>query len=245
MPTEALRDEYNAIRIAAYESQVAYAMGLMDGQNEPQVAFDAAMRLVEEEMTEAQEVARLEGQLLTLQHAAGIASAQGKVASVNAINATIALITDRLEFLTGQAYSSGGNLVWSYAAGIVNSLGVVRDAARQLGGALSGQIRIESEPPDSNSPLRGITRWGGNIVKTIADGIYGELGTGSNAAAALASSLVPGMPTAAMAGAAATSGPGNTYQWILHAGGAERVFKTRDDFMEALEDLGAFSDGRL
>ena len=237
MPSEALRDEYNNIRNAAYESQVAYAMGLMDGQNQPQVAFDAAMRLVEEEMTEAEEIAELKGKLLTLSHAQGIAAAEGKAASVNAINATIELITARLEYLTGEAYSWGGNLASSYAAGIVNNLGLVHDAGRQLAQGVGSQVRIESEPPDHRSPLYGITKWGGNIVKTIAEGIYGQLSTGTAAANALAGSLIPSMPVGTPL-AAGVAGETRVYQ--LYVDGKEKVVGGATDVLSAWEQMEGF-----
>lgn len=242
-PTEALRDEYNAIRIAAYQSMVEYAKGVMEGQNEPQVAFDAAMQLVEEEMTKAEEVANLEGKLMTLQHAAGVAAAEGKVASVNAINATIDLIVARMEYLTGQAYGHGTNLALTYAAGIVNNLGVVRDAGRQLAQGVASQARIESEPPDHSSPLYGITKWGGNIVKTIAAGITGELGTGTSAAAALAGSLVPsiGASGAASAGGSINGAAVKNYNLTVH--GKEPVVSSAQEILREMTRLESFDRG--
>lgn len=239
MPTEALRDEYNNIRIAAYQSMVEYAKGVMEGQNAPQVAFDAAMQLVEDEMTEAEEVARLKGQLTTLSHALGIASAEGKVATVNAINATISLITDRLDLLTGNAETYGFNTAAAFASGLNRGYGYVVDAAGNLGGAVRGQIGIESEPPDPNSPLRGITKWGGNIVKTIAGGMMGELGQGRSAAGALASSLVPGLGTVPLARAQAGSSGGvaggNSYNVQM----VDRIeVRTVEDIGYGLKRLG-------
>lgn len=240
-------DQWDETRAAAYQTTVEYQKGLLDGQNLPQVAFDAAMQLLDEEMTKEEELAELSGKAVTLRHALGVASAEGKEASVAAINTALSVIEDRMQELTGKAYGYGFNVGAEIARGIeasANQGGVVRTASGKLAQAIGGQIGIRSEPKDADSPLRGITKWGGNIVKTIAEGIYAELGTGAGAAGALAGALVPslGMPAMSMAGMEGVAG-GPT--WIVNVNGVQRTVGSPQEAIDALQDLGAFGEGRL
>jgi hypothetical protein len=212
IPANAIRAEWAETQEAAYQMLVEYHKGLLRGQNLPQIAFDAAMQLIEEEMTRAEEVAELKGNLLTLAHARGIAAQEGKTASVQAIDSAIALIQGRLDALGVNAYVSGTNVGYSLAAGMNASLGVVKDAAGNVAAAATGQLQIRSEPPDADSPLRGITQWGGNIAKTIADGMLSGTGYAASAASALAGSLVPSVSGGGAMGAMSGGGGGNTYQ---------------------------------
>jgi hypothetical protein len=112
---------------------------------------------------------------------------------------------------------------------------------------VSSQARIESEPPDHTSPLYGITKWGGNIVQTIADGIYGNLGVGTAAAGALAGSLVPSLGSAGAMGmgvSAMPMGGGNTY--VLHVNGVQYQVGSPEEMIQKLMELGVMNgEGRL
>jgi hypothetical protein len=235
----AILAHWDNIKQAGTDSVTAYAQGLLEAQNEPSTAFDVAMKLLEEEMTEEEEIAKLKGQLVTLNHAAGIASAEGKDATSAAIDSATQIIVDRLNQLGVDGYTYGRNLGLTFAAGIestANFGGVVRTAAGKLAQAVQGQIGIRSEPKDPDSPLHGITKWGGNIVKTIAEGMTGELGTGQAAARALAGALVPSMGAAVgTTGSPTVMGAGSTY--ILQVNGQEKVVGSRDEVLAAWEQM--------
>ena len=228
-------------RAGAYETMVQYAAGLLDAQNKPKVAMDVLLKVQEEALTKSAEVSRLLGQLNSSELADGLNDGRPEVRA--AAQAARQAIENRLRDLG--AWNWGYNLGSSYAAGIANSVGVVRTAAGKLAQAATGQIGIRSEPEDADSPLRGITKWGGNIVKTIAEGIDHNLGVGANAAHALAGSLAPSFGTPAFAGAVPTqaSAAGRTY--IVNVNGVQRTVKSEQEAMQALKDLGTFDEGRL
>jgi len=175
------------IQAAAFGGMVAYAQGVLDGQNEPLVAQELMHRAMEEGLTEAAEVARLKGRLHSDELARGIVSAVPAVRAAAA--AERAAIVERLEFLTDESWQWGYNIGSGLASGIESQFGTVRDAAGNLAAAVRGQIGIRSEPKDPNSPLRGITEWGSNLVKTYTDGIYQNLDLASSAGGALATRL--------------------------------------------------------
>jgi hypothetical protein len=196
LPRQRLEAEYQPIRAAAYQSQVELAKGLMDAQNLPQVAFDAAMQMLEEEMTATEEAAHLSGLQTQLELALGIAAAEGKDATVAAINAALAVITDRLDDLPGEAEQWGYNSALGLAAGMDRGYGVVVDSAGNLAGAVRGQVGIQSEPEDPDSPLRGITTWGGNIAGEIADDMLGAVGEVWDAAHTVGDAIEDGLQQA-------------------------------------------------
>lgn len=154
-----------------------------------------------------------------------------------------------LSTIGANAYPWGFNIGDAVAQGMWDSMHLISNAAYAMANTASNQIRIESEPPDHSSPLYGITKWGGNIVKTIADGIYDELGAGSQAAAALSASLVPNFSTPALglAGASplATAAVGTGPTYIVNVNGVQRTIRSEEEALQALRDLGAFSDGRI
>jgi hypothetical protein len=246
IPITEIEERYEAIKLAGGQAVLEYAQGLLSKQTDVQLAIDGALQVVEDEMNFMEEFAYLSGQETMLQEARGLAAQEGKDASVLAIDAALQLIRDRMDQLKVDALYYGEGVMVTFAAGIVNKLGVVRDASRQLAQGVTSQARIESEPPDHTSPLYGITKWGGNIVQTIADGIYGNLGTASGAAGALAGSLVPsiGVGAMGMGVSAMPMGAGNTY--VLHVNGVQYEVEGFDEMAEKLMELGVLNgDGRL
>jgi hypothetical protein len=247
IPIDEIEERYEAIKLAGGQAVLEYAQGLLTKQTDVELAIQGALQVVEDEMNFMEEFAYLSGQETILQEARGLAAQEGKDASVLAIDAALQLIRDRMDQLKVDALYYGEGVMVTFAAGIVNKLGVVRDASRQLAQGVSSQARIESEPPDHTSPLYGITKWGGNIVQTIADGIYGNLGAASGAAGALAGSLVPSMGGAATMGmgvSAMPMGGGNTY--VLHVAGVPYVVQSGQEMIDKLMELGVLNgDGRV
>jgi hypothetical protein len=246
IPITEVEERQQKIKLAGGATVLAYAEGLLTKQTETETAIQTALSVIETEMGVVEEMAYLQGQLTTLEHARGVASAEGKEASVLAIDSALSIIRERMDQLKVDALYYGEGVMVTFAAGIVNKLGVVRDASRQLAQGVSSQARIESEPPDHTSPLYGITKWGGNIVQTIADGIYGNLGAATGAAGAMAGALVPSLGSAGAMGMGVSAMPtgGNTY--VLHVNGVQYEVAGFDEMAEKLMELGVLNgDGRL
>lgn len=105
-------------------------------------------------------------------------------------------------------WSYGYNTGSSIASGMWASMPLISAAANEMASKVYQVAAINSEPPDRSSPLYGITKWGGNMVKTIAGGIYGALGRGEDAASALASAMVPGFGTTRVGAVGVGAGAG-------------------------------------
>ncbi len=178
------------IRAAGYDNIVAFGAGLIEGRDSPQAALDALAKAQEDTLSRSAEIALLKGQLAGSNLASGLNDSRPEVSL--AARAAVTEINARLAQLGADGYTYGSGIGYSLANGIYSVVPVVRTAAGALANAVRGQAGILSEPKDHSSPLYGITKWGGNIVKTIAEGMTGELGVGKAAAAALASSLSPG-----------------------------------------------------
>jgi hypothetical protein len=246
IPIDEIEERYEAIKLAGGQAVLEYAQGLLSKQTDVQLAIEGALQVVEDEMNFMEEFAYLSGQQTMLEEARGLAAQEGKDASVLAIDAALQLIRDRMDQLRIDALGYGEGVMVTFAAGIVNKLGVVRDASRQLAQGVTSQARIESEPPDHTSPLYGITKWGGNIVQTIADGIYGNLGAATGASAAMAGALVPSLGGGAAMGMGVSAMPmgGNTY--VLHVNGVQYEVGSPEEMIEKLMELGVMNgEGRL
>ena len=240
---EAVTANWENIRQAGVDTQLAYNQGIFDSQDAFKAEIDALLARLDSNLTPGEEIAYLRGKKIELWLARGVAEEKGDAGAVAAIDDMIADINSRLNGLNG--YSAGKNLVVTLANGIRQNLGTASLASAALAGIIRGPVFIESEPKDPNSPLRGITKVGGNIVKTIADDIYANLGTGANAAHALAASLVPGFGTPAFADGAPAAGGGSTVQYILQVDGREPEVGTRDDILDRWEQMARLSDRSL
>lgn len=208
LPDE-LTKRYHDIRTAGYQSMVEHAKGLIEGQNEPKVAFDAMVQIENESMDRGTEIARLKGQLTSHSLASGLRS--GIPADRLAAEAAREAINARLDLLGVDARTWGANAGKGLAVGLDSKYGVVRDSAGHLAAAVKGQIGILSEPKDPSSPLRGITQWGGNISKTLAAGMVGDLGALQAASSMAARAAVPQIgaitgPDSMSAGSMASAG---------------------------------------
>lgn len=234
---QAVRDRFGEMRAAGFQQQVEYAKGILDGQNAPKVQMEALKQMQEEELTEAAEIARLKGQLNSRQLASGLRDERDGVRAQ--AQATRQAIVDRLARLGVDGYSWGRNIGTSFASGLDSTQGVVRTAAGGLAAAAEGQIGIRSEPKDPSSPLRGLTRWGGNLVRTYAADMLSQIGTLRSAAAQIAAAAVPG---AALVPATAGAGGVVAPNWS-GAGSAGNVFNFHfgRDSIRSDEDIQALA----
>lgn len=235
---QAVLDNWADIRQAGVDTQLAYNAGIFDTQGAFLTEIDNLLQALDDNLAPGEEIAELRGKKIELMLARGIAEEKGDLGAVAAIDAMIGDINSRLATLNG--YSYGSNLAETLAAGLRDEAArrAVQNNAYALGTLIRDGVGIQSEPRDPNSPLRGITQWGGNIVKTIAGGIFDNLGTGSDAAMALAGALVPSVSASGFAGAGvATSVTGDTY--ILNVDGVPESIGTAQQAIERLEKIGS------
>jgi hypothetical protein len=244
-PANQMSAAADSIRDAAFQQQVEYAKGLLQGQNEPLVQMEALQQLQEESMSVTAEIARLKGQLTSQELGRGLSSAI-PVVRAQAEAARLAIVS-QLASLGVDAYSWGTGISYSLAAGIVNSLGVVHDASRSLAQGVASQVRIESEPPDPNSPLAGITRWGYNIARTLQEGMERGVGLVTTGSATLAAAITPGTlqgVSGALSGTEATAGAGG-YHTHIHLTYSGEMPDSPEDLTRLLQEVAPFIDGRL
>ena len=184
-----IRARDQEIRNAGLNNVASFALGILDAQDQVKLAMVTLGRLQEEEMTKTERIAYLKGLATDIAAAQGLNDGRHGVSL--AADAVAGLVVAELDSLGVDATNWGINIGRSFSYGINSQYGVVKDAAGNLADAVRGQIAIRSEPPDADSPLRGITKWGGNIVKTVADDIRSELDRARAAAGALGAALVP------------------------------------------------------
>ncbi len=230
---------WDSIKQAGMDTMTAYNEGIFESQSSFASEIDALLTALDEHLAPGEEIAELRGQKVALLYARGVHANEPD--AVAAIDAMIDRINLRLNTLSGYIY--GKNLMTTLASGIYDYATRPGEAAGYAAAKIRGQLQIRSEPPDPSSPLRGITTWGGNIVKTIAEGITGELGTGAAAAQALAGALVPSFGGAAMGAPAGMAG-GNTVQDILQVQGDAKVVGSRDDVIDAWLQMSTAGEGR-
>ena len=159
-------------------------------------------------------------------------------------------------------WQSGYNAVTSMADGMNAAEWRVFDAAWGIGNTLRGGLAIYSEPAAAWSPLRGITKWGGNIVDTIAAGILGEHGVIPDALRRSLAGDMLAVPEIRTPWSSALDGATHPYsalpaldpagadsltvQYVLNVAGVPQMFESKEEWIKALEDLSAFGgEGRL
>lgn len=202
VPITEIEDKWDDVRSAAFETTVQYQLGLLDAQDKVKTAMEVLTRLQSEEMDEAARIAYLKGILTGDQLQSGLKSdLPGTRAAANAIRGEVVA---ELASLGVDAYGWGSNITTSLAAGMRKqaALDTVGISAYAVGNIIRAGVGIESEPSDPNSPLRGITKWGANMVDTIAQGMLGNLSVAQAATQSLAGALV----LAPMQGAAMSPG---------------------------------------
>ncbi len=220
-PSE-IRKRVGEIRAAGRDNVVQFAAGLIDAQNDPKTAIDAMVEAQKTTLTRSAEITRLQGQLNSRSLARGLNDERDAVSL--AARAARAEIVDRLSTLGVEARTWGGNIGGSLASGLNSQYGVVRTAAGGLAGAVRGQIGILSEPKDSDSPLRGVTVWGGNLVHSVGKGIERELGYARGISRELAGALAPALG-ADIAGSYAGLGSGGRGSMNGNASGWEGTLR--------------------
>jgi hypothetical protein len=203
--------------------------------------MEVLARANEEALTRSAEITRLLGQLHSTELANGLNDGRPEVRLAAA--AARSEIEERLRDLN--AWPWGFNVGSTLASGMNASQYLVRNASYSLASATGQAITIRSEPPDRNSPLYGITQWGGNIVKTLAEGISTELGTASAASRALAGALSPSLPdswTPGQQGAPGMPlGVGQSIQYILNVEGLPVLIGSAEDVMERWKQMTSLS----
>jgi hypothetical protein len=237
----AILAHWDSIKQAGMDTMTAYQQGIFENQDSLRSEIEALLKNLDERLAPGEEIAYLRGKKIELFMALGIAEEKGDLGAVAAIKALIAEINAQLNGLNG--YNYGKNLALTLSQGIKDYTESARISSYALGGIIRRGVGINSEPEDHNSPLYGITKWGGNIVKTIAGGMMDELGTGAAATRALTGALVPSFGTAAMGAPAGMAG-GTTVQYILQVQGDAKVVGSRDDVIDAWLQMSTAGEGR-
>lgn len=202
---QAIQDHWDDIRAGALETTIQYQLGLLDGQDRVKQGFAVLTRLQEEEMTKAQKIAYLQGQLASAQLQAGLNDSRPGVRG--AANALRADIIAQLAALGVNAYASGYSVGANVAAGIYNSAHLADGASSYLAAKISGYL------PRSNAkvgPLSDIMDVGGAIVRSVTSEIYGSIGIAERASASLASALALSPQTASALGPDVSGLPGGS-----------------------------------
>ena len=186
---DAIHDSWDEIRQAGADTVREYNAGLFEGQASLQTQIEGLLEALETNLAPADEIALLRGQKVDLMLARGIAEAKGDLGAVAAIDNMLGAINTRLNALNG--YASGRNIVRTLADGMNDRAAnaYLSATANAVGGRIRRPLAIFSEPEDPSSPLAGITKWGGNIAKTIAGGMLHDEGVLQHAAARLASDV--------------------------------------------------------
>jgi hypothetical protein len=209
--------------------------------------IDELIAYMDASLTPAQQVFDAQGFLMSQELADGLVSnnpyVRTKAQEMQA--AAIAALKENLYL----AMDSGAALAATYAAGIVNNLGVVQDAGRQLAWSVASQARIESEPPDPNSPLHGITKWGENIARTLAAGMDSGNSIVRDASQRLTSAVVaPTVGTPRPQRSAGVLGGivgGNVTNINLTFTGDPPDARDERELVASLQRIAPFIDGRM
>lgn len=144
-------------------------------------------------MSAAAQKAELEGELLAMNHARGIAKAAGDPTRMALIDTMIGSVRQKMLDLAGLTYSYGFRAGASYtdgvAAGIVNGKRVIVAAVNQLHGVVYAK-----SPPGPESPLHEIDKWGAGTGQAWVDSFAGAIAGGkSGIMGALGGLAMPGV----------------------------------------------------
>jgi hypothetical protein len=144
-------------------------------------------------MSVAAQKAELEGELLTLNHARGIAKAANDPTRMALIDTMISGVKTKMSDLTLLAYTYGMSTGSAWSRGIVAAIQI---ANPQIGGAIKhvqGLFKATS-PPGPESPLHEIDKWGARTGQTWVDNLVGSI-TGGKAGimGALGGLAMPGV----------------------------------------------------
>lgn len=211
---------------------------------------DATSQLVafmQQAISPAAEMMRLEAFLASSELAAGLSSNNPLIRQKSLEMRDAAL--SRIDEIAGAAYTYGNNAGASLAAGLNSKYGVVKDAAGNLAAAVRGQIGIRSEPSDPNSPLHGITEWGANVGRTLAEGMDSSYaivsGAASRMAGAVASPTISSPRPSRLGAAAGGIVGGNVTNINLTFTGDPPDTKDERELVATLQRLAPFIDGRM
>lgn len=149
--------------------------------------------------------------------------------------------------LSGQSYNWGANLSANFLAGMSSYYGAIVQGSINLGAAAASGLRLRS--PAEKGPLsEPASTWGEKLGLMFAAGMRKAIGPIEGASLALggAAVLQGSFGTGSLPmNAAGMGNVGGGVTYVLNVNGVPKTFNSRDDFMDALDDLGAFGEGRL
>lgn len=241
LPSE-IKARVGEIRAAGRENVVQFAAGLLDAQNDPQTAIDAMVEAQKTTLTRSAEVTRLLGQLNSKSLAAGLNDERDAVSL--AAQAARAEIIARLDSLGVDGYSAGSALMQNLSSGINDAKYSAIQAARDAGYEIRSVFPF-SEPKDPQSPFRGITKWGGNIIETVAEGIRRSSGSLASAVGGVGTLEVGAdIRSAGQSAGGALSMGGNVTNLTVVLQNHGDPIKDEGDIIETLQMLTPFITGQ-
>jgi hypothetical protein len=226
-------------RAAAFQLAVEHAKGVLDGQNQVKVAFEALTQLQEEEQTKAQRIAYLQGVLSSTQLAAGLKDPRAGVSA--AARALKGQLTAELAALGVDAYNYGLNITKRLSAGMLAEGWRLVGASETLAKQAGSRIHFSSPPP---GPLHDIDEWGSHLAERYAASMLRGTGAVAAASESLAGSVTrPGLIGGTLAGAGSAS-VGPVTNIYLTVEGDLRA-KTPEEVIGTLQRLAPLVDGKL
>jgi hypothetical protein len=147
-----------------------------------------------------------------------------------------------------ESYGWGAEYSKQFMLGMASYWQKIRNTALSLGEAAALPLRHRS-PPKIGPLSEGSDKWGAMYGQMFAEGIGSSISDVAGASLAMAGAAVPAMgvpslamPAMGMAGMEGmTAGP----TWIVNVNGVQRSVGSPQEAIDALVDLGAFSEGRL
>ena len=218
----ALRDPItSAIKQARRDASVQAELAMGDiaskihqSRSNIETAMASVTDGLKHQLTKAQEIAQLKGELTGKALARGLRSADPEV-QAEAVYAK-GLIEARLAELQGKAQAYGNNTMIAYGNGIRGAKGqIIRDVEHTLK-AVVGILKASS-PPGPDSPLHHIQTWGRNTMHAFGDGAREAAGQVASSFRFAAGAGAGGLAMAGAGGPAVGSGSGRGGAVVVHS----------------------------
>lgn len=238
-----IEDAVDAMAQEMGEAPGKMADELLANQQKLADATTELVNFMEQALSPAEEIFRLEGFLSSAELAAGLAD--GNPLVVQKATELRDAAAARLDELRGMTYQVGASAGYAFGAGLVDPavINFVAGSASRLAAAARG-IFPSSEPKDPNSPLRGITKAFG-FGEILAQGILSGQSAVTNAMRGLVSGGVTMPAVGAGAGAGGVGGGTIINNFYLQWKGEPPTGRTEQEIISTLQRLLPMLSGQL
>jgi len=216
------------------------AGGILAAQNEPIEAIEELKRVMEESLSETEQIGLLAGEDTVRSLNEGLNS-DVLVDRLTAHDA-VAKIVEQLNTLGPAGAAAAAALLSSLNLGLQapDPLAQIRQSSLRLAGIMTAPL-MRSEPKDPRSPMRGMTHWGEDYIGILANDIEANLGTAASASRSLAATLIPSVGASDVpTGSVGTGGGGIHYHTHLTVQGDLKARNT-EEAEDALLRVSRFS----